>query len=99
MKIKGFITLSIFLVISLFVSILPGCSPSITGDNYMAIIPKILHSGGTESISLALFEDGKLVKGKVEVTLLQDNKPVVTVEETVTCLPCLPCSFSKPYKR
>jgi len=83
MKLKGLFTLSIFLVISLIVSILPGCSPSITGDNYMAIVPKILHSGGTESISLALFQDGKLVKGNVEVTLLRDNQEVVTVKETV----------------
>jgi len=83
MKPKGLFTLSIFLVISLIVSILPGCSPSITGDNYMAIVPKILHSGGTESISLALFQDGKLVKGNVEVTLLRDNQEVVTVKETV----------------
>ncbi|UCH42174.1 MAG: hypothetical protein JSW16_04940, partial [Dehalococcoidales bacterium] len=67
MKTKLFPVVISFLILALTVSVLPGCGPVETAEGYMAIIPKVLHSGSTESLSLSLFSEGKLVSDRVEV--------------------------------
>ncbi len=56
-----------------------GCVPiPVEGpvDSYVALAPKVLNSGQTESISLALFHGDSPSKGSVEVSLLRDGQAV-----------------------
>jgi CD109 antigen len=48
-------------------------------ESYMAVVPKVLHAGSQESISLALFNGSTLTSDRVEVALLKDGKQVLRV--------------------
>jgi len=67
---------AIILALVLVGSILPGCGSSGPADTYMAVVPKVMHSGSTESVSLTLFSKGKMVSGKVQVSLLKGNEEI-----------------------
>ena len=69
---------AVVLALALLSSIGVGCRQVLTLDSYMAVVPKVLQSGGTESVSLALFSGDKLVDGKVQVSLLKDGKEITT---------------------
>ena len=84
MKTKLFPLVISFLILTLVISVLPGCGPVETAEGYMAVIPKVLHSGSTESLSLSLFSEGKLVSDRVEVTLLKEGEEVVKVKKSVS---------------
>jgi CD109 antigen len=62
---------------------LPACQPAEAADSYVAIVPKVLHSGRTEAVSLALFSGDQMVKGSVEVSLLKDGNKVAGASQTV----------------
>ena len=83
MKNRIFRTICIVTVIATIVAIMPSCKPTQAASSYVAVLPKVLHSGRTEAISLALFAGDKLVKDTVEVTLLKDNKKITTTTKTV----------------
>jgi len=51
--------------------------------SYIAVVPKVLQSGGQEAVSLTLFNEGKLASGIVEVTLLKDGNKVVGAEKRI----------------
>ncbi|MDD4873448.1 MAG: MG2 domain-containing protein [Dehalococcoidales bacterium] len=53
-------------------------------ESYMAIIPKVLHSGQTEQMSLALFSGSNLVKGNVEVRLLDSGREIYRTHKTIS---------------
>ena len=48
-------------------------------ESYMAVVPKILHAGGQEAVSLALFDGSGLTSDNVELSLLKDGNRVVRV--------------------
>jgi len=73
----------IMLMLALMGSIVPACGPVQAPESYMAVVPKVLHSGSREAVSLALFTGDRLVTGDVQVTLLKDGKIVVQAEETI----------------
>ncbi|MDP2920059.1 MAG: alpha-2-macroglobulin family protein, partial [Dehalococcoidia bacterium] len=75
--------ISFVAVIATIVAILPACKPVQAASSYVAIVPKVLHSGRTEAISLALFAGDKLVKDNVEVTLLKDGKRIAFARQTI----------------
>ncbi len=64
-------------------AILPSCTPVQAASSYVAIVPKVLHSGRTEAISLALFAGDKLVKDTITVTLLKDGKKIAKTTQTI----------------
>ena len=61
MKPKALVIVGVILVLTVFTSVALGCSyPAEAADSYVAIIPKILHSGSTEAFSLSLLMKLKL---------------------------------------
>ncbi len=84
MKSKVFIAVAFTLILTLFASVMPGCScPAEAADSYMAIIPKVLHSDSTESLSLSLFSEGRPVRGSIEVALLSEGKEIHKVQKDI----------------
>ena len=63
---------------------MPGCGNVEAAESYMAVIPKTLHSSGTEEISVALFKGGRLIRGDVEVSLLKDGTEILKVKESIS---------------
>ncbi len=53
-------------------------------ESYMAVVPKVLHAGSQESISLALFSGSALTSDRVEVALLKDGNQVLHVTRQVS---------------
>ncbi len=65
--------------------IIPGCSCRVeAADSYMAVIPQVLQSNSTETMSVSLFSEGKAVKDNIEITLLDDGREIQQVNKTVT---------------
>jgi len=52
-------------------------------ESYMAVVPKVLHAGGQEAISLALFDESGLTSDRVEVALLKDGDQVLQVSKQI----------------
>ncbi len=46
-------------------------------DGYVALVPRVLRAGETESVSLSLFSGDRPAAGKVNLALLQKDKPLV----------------------
>ena len=72
------------LILALLATMIPSCRPVFTAESYLAVIPKVLHSGQTEELSLALFSGDKLASGKVEVALLDDGAEIFKVEKNIS---------------
>jgi CD109 antigen len=53
-------------------------------ESYMAVVPKVLHAGGQEAISLALFSGSELTSDRVEVALLKDGNQVLRVAKQIS---------------
>jgi len=53
-------------------------------ESYMAVVPKVLHAGGQEAISLALFDESGLTSDRVEVALLKDGDQVLQVSKQIS---------------
>jgi len=78
------VSITFLLILALIASVIPGCNPSVAGaTSYLAVVPKVLHAGGQEAVSVALFSEEGLTSGKVEVALLSDGEEIVTVEGTI----------------
>lgn len=71
------------LIVALLVAILPACTPDAEADNYVAIVPKVLHAGSQAAISLTLFAGAEPASGRVEVTLLKDGESLVQASERI----------------
>ena len=74
---------AVILLLALVGSIMPACTCAVTAESYLAMVPRVLHSGSTESVSLALFQGDKLVSGNVQVSLLKDGREIVQVSQTI----------------
>ena len=83
MKNKGVIVVAIILILTLLVSILPGRASVEAADSYMAIIPKVVHAGSTEELSLALFRGEELIPGGVEGAMLKEGEEILNVKEDI----------------
>ena len=75
MRSKLSIALALLLSLALLASVVPGCS-NVAGavESYVAVVPKVLHAGSEEAVSLALFHEGRLTSARVEVSLLKDGE-------------------------
>ena len=76
MKSKIYSKLAILLILVLIATLIPGCSSVEAAESYMAIIPKVLHSGSTEVLSLSLIAGDKFVSDEIEITLLKDGEKI-----------------------
>ena len=88
MKSRILVAVPLILILTLLASVMPGCScPAEAADSYMAIVPKVLHSGSTEALSVSLFSEGRPVRDTVEVTLLSETEEIYQVQ-AVKGQPC-----------
>jgi CD109 antigen len=84
MKHGIFKTIALLMVLTFVVGLTPSCGrPALAADSYVAVLPKVLHSGRTEAISLALFAGDELTKEKIEVVLLKDGDKVASATQTI----------------
>ena len=83
MKNRFLSILCILMAIVTMITLLPGCTPIVAANNYLAVVPSIMHSGRSEAISLSLFSGDTLVKDNVEVTLLKDGQKVTSTKQVV----------------
>ncbi len=84
MKLKHIRATAVILILTILATIMPGCIyPAEAAENYVAVMPKVLHSGSTEGLSLTLLKGDRLIPGDVEVALLKQGKEVFTVKERV----------------
>ncbi len=74
---------TVILLLALVGSIMPACTCAGPVESYMAMVPRVLHSGSTESVSLALFQGESLVSGNVQVSLLKDGREIVQASKTI----------------
>jgi CD109 antigen len=82
-KTKRFTAVAFILILTVLVTMLPGCRPVFAAESYLAVIPEVLHSGQTEEISLALFEGDNLASGDVEVVLLDEGEEIYKTAESI----------------
>ena len=54
-----------------------GGPPPGAPDSYVALVPRVLRAGETETVSLSLFDGRRLTAGTVSVSLLHEGKPFV----------------------
>jgi len=72
------------LILTLFASAVPGCAGVDEAvESYVAVVPKVLHSGSQEAVSVTLSKGKELIPGKVEVELLKDGDSILKVGERV----------------
>ena len=83
MKHMMFRVVGFLMVLTFVIGLLPSCQPALAANSYVAVLPKVLHSGRIEAISLALFAGDELTKEKVEVILLKDGKKVASAKQTI----------------
>ncbi len=73
----------ITLIVVLVGSIVPACRSLPTAETYLALVPKTLHAGSKEAVSIALFSGDRLVNGEVQVALLKDGREVVRATKSI----------------
>ncbi|MFC1946524.1 alpha-2-macroglobulin family protein [Chloroflexota bacterium] len=80
-----FLTSVLLLLAIASTMVVPGCSCRVeAAESYMAVIPRVLQSDSTETLSVSLFSEGKPVKDNIEITLLDDGREIKQVSKTVT---------------
>jgi CD109 antigen len=84
MKRGIFKAIGLLMVLVFVVGLAPSCGrPVLAANSYVAVLPKVLHSGRTEAISLALFAGDDLAKEKIEVMLLKDGEKITSATQTI----------------
>ena len=72
-----------FLILALIVPAAPGCRPLEPAESYVALVPRVLHSGSTGAVAISLSSGGELARDRVEVALLQGGKEIASGRETI----------------
>jgi CD109 antigen len=75
--------IGLLVVLTFLIGLVPACSQPAAASSYIAVLPKVLHSGRTEAISLALFYGDTPAKDKVEVILTKDGQKVASAQQTI----------------
>ena len=83
MKAQGFKFTVVVLLLAVIGSIVPACSPAVAAESYLAVVPRILQSDSTQSISLTLFNGDRLATDNIEIALLKDGNEITRVSGTI----------------
>ncbi len=83
MRLKVIQTITLALILAVLATMMPACHPVFAAESYLAVIPKVLHSGQTEELSLALFKGESLTSGDVQVSLLKDGAEIFNTKESI----------------
>jgi CD109 antigen len=83
MKKRCLSAISLILTLLILLPALPACRKVYSVTSYMAIIPKVLQSGLTQQLSVALLNGSNLAGGDVNVTLSKDGKTVASAKEYI----------------
>jgi len=81
---RRFKVIAPILILVLLVTMVPSCRPVFAAESYLAVIPKVLHSGQAEELSLALFNGDKPASGNVEVALLDEGREIFKIERNIS---------------
>ncbi len=78
MQLKWFIpVILISTIAALLLAMMPGCRAAEAIESYIALIPRVLHSGGSEAVSFTLLNGEQFASGKVEAALVKDGEEIV----------------------
>jgi CD109 antigen len=80
---KKFLLVSILVMMSLLLPLLPACSRSLPATAYTAVIPAILQAGVKQAVSIALFAGETPAGGNVSLTLLKDGKSISHAQSNI----------------
>ncbi|UCB43821.1 MAG: hypothetical protein JSV77_04015 [Dehalococcoidales bacterium] len=83
MKARWFKYTVIIMALAVVGSIIPACQPALAAESYLAVVPSVLQSGSTQSVSLTLFNGDRLATDKIEVALLKDGNEITQVSKTI----------------
>jgi len=84
MQLKWFIPIVLIsTIMALLLAMMPGCHPAEAVESYIAVVPKVLHSGGKEAVSLTLLNGQELTAGRVEAALLKEGKEIVKAKADI----------------
>ncbi len=75
---------ALLLTLTLAAAMIPGCIPVAAAESYVAVVPKVLHSGQTSELSMALFKNQNMAYGQVEVTLLDGDRVIASAKQNIT---------------
>jgi CD109 antigen len=75
--------IGLLVVLTFLIGLVPACSRPAAASSYIAVLPKVLHSGRTAAISLALFSGDTPARDKVEVILTKDGQKVASAQQTI----------------
>jgi CD109 antigen len=73
------------LMLALLALLAVGCGSSVAAevDGYVALVPRVLRPGETESVSLSLFRGDRLTSADVQVAIRQNGKPILETSARV----------------
>jgi len=83
MKKRWLFPVSLALTLLMLFPAFPACRAVYNATGYMAIIPRVLQSGLTQQLSIALLNGNHLASGDVEVALVKDGKTVASAREHI----------------
>ncbi|MEE8194153.1 MAG: alpha-2-macroglobulin family protein, partial [Dehalococcoidales bacterium] len=84
MNLKWVALIAVVLSLILLASTVPGPRPAEAAESYIAVVPKVLHSGSREGISLTLLKGEGLIAGEVEVALLKQGEEILKVKKNIS---------------
>lgn len=93
MKTRWTVIASAALTLILLATLLPACKPVYAAESLVAIVPRVLHSGNTEQLSIALINGNNLAAGDVEVVLAKDGDKVARVSQHIDGQGIVPLSY------
>ncbi|MBI2868839.1 MAG: alpha-2-macroglobulin [Chloroflexi bacterium] len=73
----------VVLAVTLLFSIMPACAPALAADAYTAVVPSVLPAGSRQMVPVALLNAGRPASGRVELSLLNEDRAVATVVERI----------------
>ena len=83
MKVQWFKLAVVVLALIVVGSIVPACSPALVAEGYLAVVPRVLQSGSTQSVSLTLFNGDRMATDNVEIALLKDGSEIAQVSKKI----------------
>lgn len=83
MKSKRFALFGFFLALATLATSAPACNPSFSTESHVAIVPRVLYSGQTATLSVALLKGDSFTAGDVKVELSKDDKVVASSESRI----------------
>ncbi|MEL7563137.1 alpha-2-macroglobulin family protein [Dehalogenimonas sp. 4OHTPN] len=83
MKSKRFALSGFFLALAILATSAPACNPVFSTESHVAIVPRVLYSGQTAELSVALLKGDSFTSGDVKVELLKEDEVVASSKSRI----------------